>query len=65
MYVGMMHVSTRYADPETVRLLCGVPDAIEPLVAYARQLDGVATTKLGTTRIDILEALIPTSALRA
>jgi hypothetical protein len=65
VYFGTMNVGTRYVDAETVRLLCGVPEAIEPLVAFARQLDGVAIVKQGTTGIDILEALIPVSALRA
>jgi len=65
VYFGTMNVSTRYVDAETVRLLCGVPEAIEPLAAFAQQLDGVAIVKQGTTGIDILEALIPVSALRA
>jgi hypothetical protein len=60
-----MNVSTRYVDAETVRLLCGVPEGIEPLAAFARQLDGVAIVKHGVPGIDILEALIPASALRA
>ena len=60
-----MNVGTRYVDADTVRLLCGVPAAIEPLAAFARQLDGVAIIKQGTTGIDILEALIPASTLRA
>jgi len=62
---GTMNVSTRYVDADTVRLLCGVPEAIEPLATFARQLDGVAIVKHGVTGIDILEALIPVSALRA
>ena len=65
VYFGTMNVSTRYADPDTVRLLCGVPEAIEPLAAFAQQLEGVAIVKQGATGIDILEALIPVSALRA
>jgi len=60
-----MNVSTRYVDAETVQLLCGVPEAIEPLATFARQLEGVAIVKHGETGIDILEALIPVSALRA
>jgi hypothetical protein len=64
VYFGTMNVSTRYVDADTVRLLCGVPEAIEPLATFARQLDGVAIIKQGTTGIDILEALIPASALR-
>jgi hypothetical protein len=65
VYFGTMNVSTRYVDAETVRLLCGVPEAIEPLAALAHQLDGVAIAKHGATGIDILEALIPASALRS
>jgi hypothetical protein len=60
-----MNVSTRYVDAETVRLLCGVPEAIEPLAAFARQLEGVAIVKHGTTGIDILEVLTSASALRS
>jgi hypothetical protein len=62
---GTMNVSTIYVDADTVRLLCGVPEAIEPLATFARQLDGVAIVKHGATGLDILEALIPASALRA
>lgn len=65
VYFGTMNVNTRYADPDTVRLLCGVPEALEPLAAFARQLEGVTIVKQGKTGIDILEALIPVSALRA
>ena len=65
VYFGTMNVSTRYVDADTVRLLCGVPDAIAPLAAFARQLDGVAIVKQGTAGIDIMDALIPASALRA
>jgi hypothetical protein len=65
VYFGTMNVSTRYVDAETVRLLCGVPEAIEPLAAFAQQLEGVAIVKQGATGLDILEALIPASALRA
>jgi hypothetical protein len=59
-----MNVSTRYADGETVRLLCGVPEAIESPAAFARQVEGVAIGKQGETGIDILEALISVSALK-
>jgi hypothetical protein len=65
VYLGTMNVSTRYVDAETVRLLCGVPEAIEPLAAFAHQLDGVAIVKHGATGIDILEALIPANVLRS
>ena len=65
VYFGTMNISTRYVDADIVRLLCGVPDAIEPLAAFARQLEGVAIVKQGRTGIGILEALIPVSALRA
>ena len=65
VYFGTINVSTRYVDAETVRRLFGVPEAIEPLSAFARQLDGVAVVKHGATGTDILEALIPVSALRA
>jgi hypothetical protein len=65
VYYGTMDVSTRYADPETVRLLCGVSEAIELLAAFARQLEGVAVVKQGTTGLAILEALIPVSTLSA
>jgi hypothetical protein len=54
-----MNVSTRYIATETVQLLCGVPEAIEPLAAFARQLDGVAIVKQRTTGIAILEAHPP------
>jgi hypothetical protein len=65
VYFGTMHVSTRYADLDTVRLLCSVPEAIEPIAAFAQQLDGVAVVKQRRTGIDILEALILVSALNA
>ena len=64
IYFGTMNVRTRYVDAETVQLLCGVPEALQPLAAFARQLGGVAIVKRGTTGIHILEALIPTSALK-
>lgn len=65
VYFGTMNVSTRYVDAETVRLLCGVPEAIKPLATFARHLDGEAIVKQGTTGVSILEALIPVSTLRA
>ena len=65
IYYGTMNVSTRYVDAETVQLFCGVPDAIEPLAAFARQLEGVAIVKHGVSGLNILEDLIPVSALRA
>jgi hypothetical protein len=65
VYFGPMNVSTRDVDAETVQLLCDVPEAIEPLATFAQQFEGVAIVKQGTTGIDILEALIPASALRA
>jgi hypothetical protein len=63
VYFGTMNVSTRYADPETVQLWCGVPEAIQPLAALARKLGGVAVVKQGEVGIDVLDALIPASAL--
>jgi hypothetical protein len=59
IYFGTMNILTRFADAETLHLVCGYSAAIPALEALVETLHGVSTVEERPSGIVMFEALIP------